>query len=132
RDNSSRYFSRWLHALPYRMSLRRTSSSTPVSAALREAVWAPFLRSLRFRVGTGKEGFVFRLDLAQAAALQTLLNGMTTAALADLRLGVSASASNATGGPETFNVGGITGEVTAVLEPATLLLLGSGLVGLGV
>jgi len=82
--------------------------------------------------GTGKQGFVFRIDPAQRAALQVILDGLTPAALMELRIALSASASNATGGPETFNVGALAGGVTAVLEPATLLLLGSGLVGLGV
>jgi len=81
--------------------------------------------------GVGKQGFVFRLDTTDAAALQTILDGLTPAALAELRIGLSASASNATGGPETFNVGAITGEVAVVPEPATLFLMGSGLVGLG-
>src|SRR5215471_115208 len=42
--------------------------------------------------GIGKQGFVFRLDAAQAAALQTLLDPLTAATVAGLRLGLSASA----------------------------------------
>ena len=83
--------------------------------------------------GIGKEGFVFRLDTTEAAALQTLLNGLTPAAVAALRLGLSASASDATGGPETFNVATITAvpvTLTATPEPGTLLFAVTALVGL--
>ena len=75
--------------------------------------------------GIGKEGFVFRLDATQAAALQALLNPLTPATLSALRIGLSASASDATGGPETFNVGAITDAtlLTAVPEPGTLLFV---------
>ena len=72
--------------------------------------------------GTGKQGFVFRLDTPEASALQSILEGLTPAAVEQLRIGLSASASDATGGPETFNVGAITGQVTPVPEPGTLLL----------
>ena len=83
--------------------------------------------------GIGKEGFVFRLDTTQAAALQTVLNGLTSAEVAALRLGLSASASDATGGPETFNLATITAvpvTLTAVPEPGTLLFAVTALVGL--
>jgi len=83
--------------------------------------------------GIGKEGFVFRLDSAEAAALQALLNLLTPAAVAALRLGLSASASDATGGPETFNVATITAvpvTLTATPEPDTLLFAVTALVGL--
>src|SRR6266567_290479 len=78
--------------------------------------------------GIGKEGFVFRLNTAEANALQTVLNGLTSAQVAALRIGLSASASDATGGPETFNLA----TITAVPEPGTLLFVGTALVGLGV
>src|SRR5687768_1344793 len=42
--------------------------------------------------GTGNQGFVFVLDTAQAAALDTLLAGLSEADIAALRLGLSASA----------------------------------------
>jgi hypothetical protein len=83
--------------------------------------------------GIGKQGFVFRLDTAEAVALQTLLNGLTPAAVAALRLGLSASASDATGGPETFNVATITAvpvTLTTVPEPGTLLFAVTALVAL--
>jgi len=80
--------------------------------------------------GVGKQGFVFRLDTSQAAALQALLDPLTSAIVADLRLGLSASASDATGGPETFNVAAITDAPVAVPEPGTFLLAITGVTGL--
>jgi len=76
--------------------------------------------------GIGKEGFVFKLDPSQAAALQALLNPLAPATVAALRLGLSAAASDATGGPETFNVASIT----AAPEPGTFLLAITGVTGL--
>ena len=76
--------------------------------------------------GIGRQGFVFRLDTSQAAALQTLLDPLTAPTVADLRLGLSVSASDATGGPETFNVASIT----AAPEPGTFLLAITGVTGL--
>ncbi len=78
--------------------------------------------------GIGKQGFVFRLDTSQAAALQALLDPLTAATVAGLRLGLSASASDATGGPETFNVAAIA--AAPVPEPGTFLLAISGITGL--
>ncbi len=80
--------------------------------------------------GVGKQGFVFRLDTSQAAALQALLDPLTSATVADLRLGLSASASDATGGPETFNVAAITTAPAAVPEPGTFLLAITSVTGL--
>jgi len=80
--------------------------------------------------GIGKQGFVFRLDTSQAAALQALLDPLTAATVAGLRLGLSASASDATGGPETFNVAAIAAAPAAVPEPGTFLLAITGITGL--
>lgn len=76
--------------------------------------------------GIGKQGFVFRLDTPQAAALQALLDALTPATVAALRIGLSASAGDATGGPETFNLA----TITAVPEPGTLLFAVTAVAGL--
>jgi PEP-CTERM motif len=70
--------------------------------------------------GIGNQGFVFKLDTTEAAALQALLDALTPSTVAALRIGLSASTSDATGGPETFNVATIS--PVPVPEPATLFL----------
>ncbi len=76
--------------------------------------------------GVGNSGFVFRLDAAQAAAAQAALG--TT-----VRVGLAASATNASGGLETFFfananlIGGGGGGGAAVPEPSTWVILGTGL-----
>ena len=79
--------------------------------------------------GAGNSGFVFALDAAQAAAAQALGFGSD---FGDNRIGLYASLSDATGGPETFFVASAGGSVTPPIpEPETyaLMLAGLGVVG---
>ena len=89
------------------------------------AIVAPVSLPATF-TGTGNQGFVFRLDADQAAELNAALGVLTAPEVSALRLGLSASAADATGGLETFNVSRIA--TPAVPEPSTLLLLGTALV----
>lgn len=68
--------------------------------------------------GTGKAGFLFGLDTTQSAQAQTFWDGAN-------RLGLSATASDATGGHETFFA--TTTQVSPVPEPSTYLMLFGGL-----
>jgi hypothetical protein len=75
--------------------------------------------------GAGNSGFVFALDAEQAAAAQASAFG---AGFADNVIGLSASASNATGGFETFFVASAGGApIPAIPEPQTYALMLAGL-----
>ena len=73
--------------------------------------------------GQGHSDYVFGLDAEAAARLQAAI-----AADPNLRLGLAASVSSAEGGPESFFIGS-TQNPAAVPEPATMILLGTGLAG---
>ena len=77
--------------------------------------------------GAGNSGFVFRLDAPDTLAAQALGFGVGSGAN---RIGLSASATNATGGFETFFVGATVTTVVPVPEPATLGLFSAALLGL--
>jgi hypothetical protein len=72
--------------------------------------------------GAGNAGFGFKLDAAQAAVENGIL-----AAFPNLRIGLAADASLATGGPETFSIG-----VARVPEPSVFGLVAIGLAGFAV
>jgi hypothetical protein len=74
--------------------------------------------------GQGHSDYAFGLDPAAAARLQAAI-----AANPNLRLGLSASVTNAEGGPESFFIGSTQSPAGTVPEPATMLLLGTGLAG---
>lgn len=73
--------------------------------------------------GQGTSDYTFGLDATAAARLQAAI-----AANPNLRLGLIASVSRADGGPESFFIGGQSSPA-AVPEPATMILLGTGLAG---
>ena len=85
--------------------------------------------------GVGNSGVVFGLDVLQATAFQTAVTA-SGVSFSSIIAGLSASASNATGGLETFFIGSATGDglvppTSVVPEPQTyaLLLAGLGAVG---
>ena len=75
--------------------------------------------------GIGNAGFFFGLDNTQANTLNGILAAFPAAVL-----GLSANASDATGGPETFSFG-VVASRTSVPEPTTLVLLGFGITAIG-
>ena len=85
--------------------------------------------------GNGVAGFVFTVDSGQ----QSFVNGLLQQGGASTRLALEASIADFAGGPESFLIfnrgatGGTAGPAgTGVPEPATLAMLGLGLLGLAV
>ena len=85
--------------------------------------------------GPGNAGYVFGLNATQAAQAQAA--AFSGASFSSNVIGLSATASNATGGPETFfvsNVGGPGGLpplVGPIPEPGTMAMLATGLLAMG-
>jgi|SRR5579875_2578735 len=78
--------------------------------------------STSFETGIGKAGWEFMLDATQAAEAQAAINAGYD------YLGLSATISGASGGPETFFLTTGSDTTAPTPEPATLFLLGTGLV----
>jgi PEP-CTERM motif len=91
------------------------------------ALAAPLVFADTF-TGVGNSGWVFALDAAQAAAAQAAAFGANFGANL---IGLSASLSGATGGPETFFVASAGGVTAPIPEPQTYALMLAGLGAIG-
>lgn len=100
-----------------RLTLQPASGATTAALNFNSGAFTPITLNTT-QPGIGNAGFIFGLDATQAAQAQAAINAGASV------LGLSASLTNATGGPETFFV-------TAVPEPGTMALLASGLLAFG-
>jgi PEP-CTERM motif len=74
--------------------------------------------------GQGHSDYEFMLDAAAAARLQAIFNS-------GFRVGLQSNISSTQGGPESFFIGAVQA-ITPIPEPATMQLLGSALIAIGV
>lgn len=74
--------------------------------------------------GGGRSDHVFGLDSAQALKLQALIDTHP-----DLRLGLEATLGSVFGGPDQFFFGSLGNQQQPIPEPATMILLGTGVAG---
>lgn len=85
-----------------------------------------WLHSQIFSSTTGQAGFVFGLDAAQWAGAGMAIDRSGPPG-ADVRVGLWASLTDATGGPETFFIGSASPAVTPVPEAHGAAMLAAGL-----